>query len=285
VSARTHAAAQLGSRAGRNARLVLRTVEYELRKASAFRTGFVVREVLRGLTRPIVMIFVLQALYTGSGQDEIGGLDRTAATQYMLLLALFEKLVFHERVLDLSEQIFQGYVTKFLVMPFSFFVLPFGRFVQHTLLQIVVVCTLWVVGYLTLGSLWPQPASALALFQALVLVLLGSLCFLLWYFTLNCLAFWLDVVWSLLVMSRFIVSFVAGAVIPVAMMPAPVARAFEWLFPYWTITAPIELYSGRMGTPGFLRGLATLCVYALVLECVRRFTWRRGTARYAGSGM
>jgi ABC-2 type transport system ATP-binding protein len=157
--------------------LVWTSVEYEFRKVSAFRAGFVMREVLRGVTRPIVMIFVLQAVYAGRGGAPINGLTLTAATQYMILLAVLEKLVFHERVLDLAEQIFQGYVTKFLVMPFPFFVLPLGRFVQYTLTQIVVATVLWTLGALVAPDVWPMPASVGAALMSFSLTLSASFCF------------------------------------------------------------------------------------------------------------
>lgn len=269
----------------RDGRLLAHAVLYEFRKVAAFRTGFVVREILRGLARPLVTIAMLQVIYAQHAGAEIGGYSRAEAVGYMILVAAFEAFVFHDRALDLSEQIFQGYVTKFLVMPFRYFLLPLGRFVQFTLLQLAVSLALWSAGALALPAVWPLPASALALAQSLVLALLGSYCFLLFYFAVHSLAFWLDVVWSLLVMARFVSLFVAGAMLPVGMLPPGVRAAFEWCFPYWTIAAPIEIFLGRAGSAHFARGVAVLVASALALEAVRRGLWRRGTARYAGSGM
>jgi ABC-2 type transport system permease protein len=277
--------------------LVWTSAAYELRKVSAFRVGFLMREVLRGVSRPIVMIFVLSAVYAGrtggaptasavsGAATTIGGLTLTEAIQYMVLLAFFEKLVFHERILDLSEQIFEGYITKFLVMPFRYFTLPLGRFVQYTLLQFAVAGSLYCLGAWIAGERWPRPASALAAVEAISLCVCASYCFLVWYFVLNCCAFWLGVVWSLLVMSRFVVLFAAGAVLPLRMMPDAVRTTLEWFFPYWAIGGPIEIWSGRAGTETYVRGLAVVFVSACALEILRRFVWRRGLARYAGSGM
>ena len=47
-------------------------------------------------------------------------------------------------------------------------------------------------------------------------MLLGGYCFVLAYFCLNAAAFWLDVVWTLLIMMRFITGFVGGLVLPVS---------------------------------------------------------------------
>ena len=270
---------------GRFVRLLGRALVYELRKVTAYRTGFVVRELLRGAGAPVVMIFVYRAIFDTGGVDEVGGFTFVELLHYLILVATFDKLVMHRSGLDLSEQIFEGYVTKYLVMPFDYFVLALGRWVQFLGVQVALVAGVWTVGVLALPAWWPLPAHAAAMGQALMLIAIGSYCFFLVYFIVHSLAFWLDVVWTLLVMVGFAGSFIRGVLVPVSIMPAPVHDAFYWLFPYWTLSAPIEIYMGRLGTREFLQGLAVLLVSAGALEALRRVLWRRGTRRYTGSGM
>ncbi len=269
---------------GRQLRLLVRAALYELRKVTTFRTGFVVRELLRGLAAPVVMIFVYRAIFSG-GVEAIGGYGYEELVSYLLLVAVFDKLVFHRELLDLSTQIFEGYVTKYLVMPFSYFVLALGRWVQFILVELALVTALWCLGAVALPGLWPLPASAPAAAQAVALMLLGSYCFFLTYFIVHVLAFWLDVVWTLLVIVGFVGAFVSGTLIPVSVMPEALRATFAWCFPYWTLSAPIELYLGQLGTSDFLRGLGVLAGSAVLLDLVRRELWRRGTRRYTGSGM
>jgi ABC-type uncharacterized transport system permease subunit len=273
------------STAVRPLRLLGAAVGYEFRKATAFRVGFIFREAITGLERPIVMIFVYLAMFKTSGATELGGFTLAGIVQYLILATVLMKLVAHEWVLDLAEQIFDGYVTKFFVMPFRFFTLPLGRFVQYTTVQLTVCTMLWLVGAVALPQWWPQPASLLPVGQALVLVLLGSYCYFLLLFIINVLAFWLDVVWSLLVMSRFIMGFTCGQLIPVSMMPEALQRVLIWTFPYWTVSAPAELVMGRLGTADFQRGLLTLLVSAGLLQLLATMTWRRGLRRHSGVGM
>jgi len=269
---------------GRAIRLLCRAVVYELRKATAFRAGFVVRELLRGLAAPLVMIFVYRAIFRG-GYESLGGFSYPELVRYMLLVAVFDKLVIHRDFMELSTQIFEGYVTKYLVMPFGYFVLELGRWVQFLAVELALVGGIWTVGALALPGWWPLPASGAALAQSLGLIVLGSYCFFLTYFIVHALAFWLDVVWTLLVMVSFVGAFVSGALIPVAVMPQALRSVFAWCFPYWTLSAPIEIYLGRLGAGDFLRGLAVLAASAVLLDLLRRELWRRGTRRYTGSGM
>jgi len=271
--------------AARQARLLGRAVVYELRKASEFRVGFVVRELLRGAVHPVVMIFVYAAIFRTGEVESIRGFAFPDLVHYLILVATFNKLVFHMRALDLSEQIFEGYVTKFLVMPFRYFTLALGRWVQYVVVQLAFAAVVWSAGLLLLPGWWPLPAGPAAAAQALILILVGSYCFFLTFFIVNALAFWLDVVWTLLVMVGFIGSFVSGVLIPVAIMPDALRAAFFWLFPYWTLSAPIEVYMGRLGAGDFLQGLGVLTGSAVALELVRRVVWSRGTRRYTGSGM
>lgn len=266
-------------------RLVAVAAGYELRKATAFRVGFFLREVLIGLPRPLVMSLVYLAIYRSSGKADIVGFSFADMVGYLILTALLIKMIPHEWLFDLADQIFEGYVTKFLVMPFPYFALIVARWVQYVGVQLSVVVTLWIAGALVLPQWWPSPATGWALLQAALLALLGGYCFVLTYFCLNALAFWLDVVWTLLIMMRFITGFVGGLVVPISIMPEAVQRIFAFAFPYWTLSAPAELLLGRLGTADFLRGLLTLAVTAVVLQVVALVVWKRGLSKYQGVGM
>jgi ABC-2 type transport system permease protein len=268
----------------RDLRLLVVALVYELRKVTTWRAGFVVRELMRGMWRPVVMIFVYATILV-QPTDRLGSYDFRGLVAYLVLAASFEKLLFHQRGLDLSDQIFQGYVTKYLTMPLRFFVLALARFAQHVLIQGGVVVLLWSAGALLLPQWWPQPASALALVEAALLVLLGSYCYFLTCFLVNALAFWLDVVWTLSAMTSFVFSFCAGVLVPVSVMPAALRDTLQWLFPYWAVNAPAEVFLGRLGHADFLRGIVVLGLTAVVLELVRQVLWRRGLARYVGAGM
>lgn len=269
----------------RHLRLLAFAVEYEFRKVAVFRVGFLVREVFQGTVEPLIMIAVYRALYASTSSEMLRGWSYDGIVGYLLTVAVFRKLVIHFRALDVSTQIFEGYFTKYLVMPFRFAILPLARWVQYTLLQVVIAGVLWTVGWFALPDIWPQPASSTAAIQALTLCFLGSLCYLELYLTIHFLAFWLDVVWSLLVMSQFVTNFVSGALMPVSQMPAVLQECFVWTFPYWTVCGPIELFLGRLGTTDFERGVVVLLVSLVALDSVRRLVWSRGRRRYAGSGM
>jgi ABC-2 type transport system permease protein len=269
----------------REARLVAGAFAYEMRRQAAFRAGFVVREVLRGVVGPALMIFVFHAVYTRDGVDSMRGWSFPELVRYLILVATFEKLLFHLRGLDLSEQIFEGYVTKYLVMPFRYFSLALGRFGQYLAVQLVTAGGLWVAGLMLVPQWWPRPASAAAFAQSLTLIVLGSYCYFLTYFIVNAMAFWLDVVWTLLVMTGFVLTFVSGTLLPVSIMPAALREAFAWTYPYWALSAPIEIYLGRLDQEAFLRGLGVLAGSILLLELARRLVWERGRRRYAGGGM
>jgi len=280
-----------GAARGADLRLLWMAVGYELRKQIQFRVGFVVREVLGGAIDPVVMLFVYTALYAsaapepGGGEVELGGWTYPEILRYVAGLLVVRKLVFGNRSLELSNEIFEGRVTKYLVMPFRYFTLAQARFVQATALQVVIASAIWVIGFAAFGDRWLVPVSAASALGALTLTLLGSYCCFLVYFIVHSLAFWLDVVWSLLVMAAFVILFFGGGTIPVSQMPAPVAEGLSLLFPYWTISAPIELMLGRLGGADFLRGLAIVVPQLVALELLRRTVWRRGLARYVGAGM
>lgn len=271
-------------RAVRDVRLLLAAWAYELRKVTTWRVGFFVRELMRGMWRPLVMIFVYRGILAAPGA-RIGSYDAGSMTSYLILAATSEKLLFHQRGLDLADQVFQGYVTKYLVMPLRYYLLALARFGQHLTVQGAVLVVLWVLGRICAPETWPVPVSVTAGIEALVLVLLGSYCYFLVCFIVNILAFWLDVVWTLFAMTAFVFSFVAGTLVPVSVMPPALRAVFHWAFPYWAVSAPVELFLGRLEHADFGRGLAVLTGSIVVLEIARQTLWRRGLFRYVGAGM
>ena len=281
----------LKSAFSRNFALIGKAVGYEFRKRIQFRTGFFVREVLNGVVQPLVMLFVYASLYrSASATGDVSEAVLRNWTfddilQYMAGLLIVMKLTFDYRGLDLSTEIFEGRITKYLTMPVRYFALLQGRFLQYTLMQVVVAAFVWCIGYGWVGDRWLVPVSWSAAGQAMTLMLMGSYCAFLLYVTVHTLAFWLDVIWSLLVMTWFVISFTGGAVMPVSQMPEWASTSFGYLFPYWSISAPIEILMGRVGTDVFLRGLVILGVQLVLLDLLRRFTWRRGLAHYVGAGM
>jgi ABC-2 type transport system permease protein len=269
----------------REARLLRTTWGYELRRQAAFRAGFIVREVLRGVLAPAMMVAVFHALYTRDGVTALRGWSYAELVRYLILVATFEKLLLHLRALDLADQIFEGYLTKYLVMPMRFFALAQGRFLQYLTVQLATAACLWTAGFLLLPVWWPHPVSAAALAQAIALILLGSYCYFLTYFLINALAFWLEVVWTLLVMTGFVLAFLSGTLLPISILPEGLRQACAWTFPYWSLSAPIEIYLGRLGDGAFLRGVLVLGASIALLELARRAVWRLGRRHYAGGGM
>lgn len=265
--------------------LLAQATLYELKKVTAWRMGFFVREIARSAMRPLLTIFLFQTIFATQGAEVLAGRDLEQTTRYLIAVAWIEALIFHERLLDLSDQIFQGYVTKYLVMPMRYFTLALARFVQFSAVQLLVAGALGVVGGLVLPQLWPMPVSPAAVLVALGLALLGSYCFLLLYFVIHTLAFWLEVVWTLLVMTRLVSLFLAGVMLPLAWMPAPLAKLLEYGFPYWTIAGPAEILLGERPLSDGYQGAIVLAASVLVLEGLRRWCWARGLRRYGGSGM
>ena len=75
---------------GRELQLLKAAAMYEFHKVSAFRAGFVIREVLRGIERPLVMIAVYYAMFAHSDKTVLNGFSYLDLVHYLLLVAVFE---------------------------------------------------------------------------------------------------------------------------------------------------------------------------------------------------
>src|SRR5688572_32724373 len=106
------------------------------------------------------MLCVFWALYRSAGEGAVlRGWTFPELVQYVAGLLIVRKATFHNRALDLATQIFEGRVTKYLVMPMDFFVLGAARFVQYTLLQLGIGALTWGLGALIAPEHWLFPVS------------------------------------------------------------------------------------------------------------------------------
>ena len=90
----------------------------------------------------------------------LGGWSFEEILRYVAGLARRAQAVFHNRGIELSTEIFEGRVTKYLVMPLRYFALLQGRFLQYTLLQVVIAGLVWAAGSRWSPDRWLVPVSA-----------------------------------------------------------------------------------------------------------------------------
>ena len=256
----------------------------EMKKVFSYRVNFWLQYVFQLIAEIGVAYFLWTAIFVSTGSDNIGGYDLAGMINYYVFVALLGRLIRGREAFSVSTDIYEGGLTKFLVFPANYF---FFKLTEHLAFMTLSLFQL-LLGLLCFILIFDFNASAFLTFSGLTMGLgLGVLASL-FYFALLCtielVAFWADNVWSLTVMTRFILGFFGGLLLPITLFPEW-AQDLLYYTPFPAMASmPIRLLTGELGFNEFLSGVLTLSVWSIPLALIMFLVWRRGIYQYTGVG-
>ena len=183
--------------------------------------------------------------------------------------------------MNLAQDIRMGRITQHLLYPFGFWEYQTASFVAFEGLQLLVsfiaAATLTLSGVVAIHS-WTSAVVGLGL-----TLMVAALWFSLMY-TLGLLAFWLEEVWILRVITILVVSFLAGGVIPLDLFSPAFRAALDWTpFPLMTYV-PVRIFMGSY-TGSVSAAMGLLAFWLVLFIGIAALTWRRGVRLYTAAGM
>src|SRR5690606_11292043 len=110
--------------------------------------------------------------------------------------------------------------------------------------------------------------SVVALFQGMSAALLGALLYLAMASILEMISFWVDNIWSLLVMLRFFVSFFGGAFLPISFFPESFAQIITYTPFYYLIHFPVHCLLGKVTGIDYLQGMLIITAWYAFFQCL-----------------
>ena len=257
----------------------------ELRKTLSYRLDFWVQFLTPIVGQMGVSYFLWQAVFEAREVQTLGGMSFKAFLLYYLCVALVDKIVLAGWRGGISNDIYEGSLSRYLVYPVSFFgyrlAIHFAG-ALFSVLQLLLVLLTWL---LIFGA---PPDLSLSAFSVAggvgTAVLTSLLCF-----CMNCIldfvAFWADNVWSLQVMLRFAVQLLGGAMIPLSLFPERARQIVSWLpFPA-LISLPVRTLLGQVTWSEWTHAMLVALVWTGVFIFVMRVVWRRGLRQYSGVGL
>lgn len=255
----------------------------DLKQVLTYRAEFWLQFFISVGSQFAVAYFVWKSIYAHRGVDTVEGYTFGTLMAYYLLAPLFERVVQGGDYGQISREIYEGSLSRYLVYPVSFFGVKFMSHLAQSALALVQLLT--VMAGLTL--LAPGALQATALQILLCCGVVG--CAILAQFALTAcleqLAFWADNVWSLLVMSRIILHLAGGSLLPLAFFPPGVADFLTYLPFHCFIDLPSRLMLGRATIEDGLQGMVVALAWAAALGFLASGLWRRGLLRFSGAGM
>jgi ABC-2 type transport system permease protein len=244
-------------------------------------------DVYVGALMPFIRVFLAYALWQVlfQGKREIGGFSFGMMLTYYIIGAFIQRLdQSNNMVWDTAGEIREGKFSKYMVRPVS----PLGHFLSvsfaKTLYILAVSLLTVVVLALLFGDLFVLPSSLLNVLIAAVMSLLGLLFMALLNYLTALLAFKFNDVTGWHLVKGNVVEFLAGALIPLSLLPGWMQDVMQ-LFPfYYTQYLPASIYLGLNTNKG-LQGILVLMLWDGLLWFLAQRTYHRFRRVYEGVGV
>ncbi|MCE9614706.1 MAG: ABC-2 family transporter protein [Lentisphaerae bacterium] len=257
----------------------------EIRKVLSYRMDFWSQFLGSLLAQFGVAWFLWQAIYTTRGVDHVGAFSFTGMMLYYLAAPLAARMVQGGEMGDISEEIYNGTLTRYLVYPVSFFRYKLAAATAYVCIfaaQFALVMTLFAF---TIGIPSEFSLSPASVAGGLACLLVAAYLNFVLVATLELIAFWADNVWSLVVIMRFLTSLLGGAMLPLALFP-DWAHALLYRMPFaYLIAFPVETLLGLTSPARWVSGMLVVTAWAVVCTLLYRLVWERGQHQYSGVGI
>ncbi len=266
-------------------RWVPHVLSIELKKAFSYRVTFWVRFLLGTGCDLGVAYFLWKALFVSQQVEKIEGYSFHGLVYYSLFAVFSGKITRGSDRGYLSQDIYDGSFTRYLLYPLPFLGYKYATHITQQALAIFQLLVSFAVLWLAIGFPAEQNIGVGSFFSGcLTCVLAGYLVFTL----MSCLemvAFWQDVVWNLIVMLRFAMGLLGGAMVPLVFFPAWGQYIVHHTpFPAM-ISFPARTFLGQVGLEEWLIGCLVLLCWSLVFSILARFIWLKGMKQYSGVGI
>lgn len=232
----------------------------------------------------IVAAWILWSAIFGS-RELVSGFTLQAMLSYYIVSSFLFSLDMSSQISrEVSYLIRDGGFSKHMVMPMN----PFGFFsamaAGESVFHLGFACVAAVLCALLFGINIVFATGATQILLAIAMVLLGLFCMMCFHYLLGMLAFQFLSVSSFLYAATNITTFLTGAFVPLALLPARMIAVMR-LFPFYYVTyLPAMLLTGRGGEEA-LTGLMTLACWTLGLMMLNHFTYHRLRVKYDGVGI
>jgi ABC-2 type transport system permease protein len=243
-------------------------------------------ESLIGLGSFLVVFFLWSSVYAAHGGGEIQGMSLPRMLAYALLSRFWDWAQNPGPEVDeaLPDDVRGGGLSRVLTRPMSDRWYRLSLYLSHRLFLAAVRLPSIIVVLCVLPGpsvVQPRPEQALLL---LVLPLSLVLQFTFSY-AVALASFWFLSIGGLLFLKRIAVSFLAGAWIPLMLLPTPVQEASRVLPFEYLVYFPVRVALGGMPADRVMTGCLVMAGWTAGLWLLGAWAWRRGLRRFTAAGI
>jgi ABC-2 type transport system permease protein len=262
-------------------RLYLQVAKNTWDEMMTYRFNFMMWRI-RNVLQLLTLYYLWLAVTPQNGQ--IFGYSRSLLITYVLGVSFVGSIVFSTRTQEMGDDINNGELSQFLIKPLRYLGYWFAKDIGDKLFNIsFAIAELFIFYIILRPTIFLQSHLLILFFTALAVIIavvmnffIGSL--------LGMIAFWSPEVWAPRFIFTMLISFFAGGMFPLDILPGPVQRIFSLLPFSYLQYFPIKIYLGKVATSDLLFGFSVALIWSIVLYLTVSLVWRRGLKEYSSEG-
>lgn len=249
-----------------------------------YRADFFFTTFLRFL--PLLTSFLLwEAIFKGSGQDEISGFTQQSMLAYLLLVQISRMFSSMPGLAaGVARDIRDGNLKKYLLQPIDMPAYLLAYRIAHKVAYILTTALPYALLFFLLRDVFtemPDATTWLAYFAAL---LLGFAIGFFFETMIGMIGFWFLEVTSFLYVINTLNFFVSGHMFPLDMLPPFWANLLQLLPFQYLAYFPAMVFLGKKQGEELVQGLLIEVGWAVIFVLLGRWLFRRGLKRYSAFG-
>lgn len=265
--------------------LFFKVLSMELRKLFTYRVDFWMRFIGNLAANVGLAYFLWKVIYENQQAESIGGYTFGGMLLYYLLVSLIGQICGSQGFGVVSEEIYGGGLTKYLVYPASFFQFKYAATLADSLMAVAQLTIVMAAVLLYFGVPAEIPMTGFTIVQGVLTAFYAGILTFLFVTTLEMVAFWVDTVWSLRVMLLMCIRILGGGALPLSLFPDWMQPALHVLPFSYMMSFPILTVMGKVTGAAWVEGIVITTMWIGVLWAANRLVWWRGNLKYTGVGV
>lgn len=251
----------------------------------AYRANFICF-LIGEIMASFIMYFVWKAVFLSSGSETFMGFTMEDMVVYIFITFLTGYLTYSDGAFAVGEEIVDGSIAMRMIKPCSFemcflFQELGNRIISVTMIFVPLVAGVEIYRFAVSGTVRFQPLYFLLYIVSMFLAYMISFYFNVCY---GFMAFFFKNLWGTTLIKETVVSFLSGAIIPLAFLPSGLAAVLN-LLPFASLSyTPVMIYMGMYGAGEIAWRMGLQVFWLLVMFGLSKLIWRSAVKHLAVQG-
>ena len=241
----------------------------------AYRANFICF-LIGEIMSAFIMFFVWKAVFESSQQETVMGFSMEDMVVYLFITFLTGYLTYSDGAFTVGEEIIDGSIAMRMIKPCSFdmcflFQELGSRIVSVSMIFVPIVAGVEIYRYAITGAVRFDIRFFLLYLVSLMIAYLISFYFNVCY---GFMAFFFKNLWGTTLIKETLVSFLSGAIVPLAFLPKGLAAVLNFL-PFASLSyTPVMIYMGMYSYKEIAFYLGLQLFWLLVMFLISKLIWR-----------